>query len=140
RTPRSRRCRRARVRVRSPPRPPVVQRPSGGAALRRAARDPVGSCALFRPARILRTANAGQGCDAAKRLSTRRRRFGSPPALLDCGSPRRGDSIVSTRISRICVALAAALALAVLTSGCGGKKKEAGPEGPNVPALRFAGV
>ena len=35
----------------------------------------------------------------------------------------------------------ATLALAVLQSGCGGsKKKEAGPGGPNVPALRFAGV
>ncbi len=48
---------------------------------------------------------------------------------------------MSTRVSKICVALVATLALAVLQGGCGGsKKKEAGPGGPNVPALRFAGV
>lgn len=48
---------------------------------------------------------------------------------------------MSTRVSRICVALVATLALVAVLDGCGrSKKKEAGPGGPNVPALRFAGV
>ena len=47
---------------------------------------------------------------------------------------------MNTRVSRISLALAATLALALLQVACGGSKKGAGPGGPNVPALRFAGV
>jgi len=48
---------------------------------------------------------------------------------------------VPTHLSRTSVALAAVLLL-LLQAGCGGSKKQqaAGPGGPDVPALRFAGV
>ena len=48
---------------------------------------------------------------------------------------------MQTRVSRIPLALVATLLVALLQSACGGHKKEAADAGgPNVPALRFAGV
>lgn len=48
---------------------------------------------------------------------------------------------MQTRVSRTSLALTTALVLGLFLGACGGEKRRAvGPEGPDVPALRFAGV
>ena len=73
-------------------------------------------------------------CDARKPLSTRGRRFDAPRAAR-LRLPRRGDSIVSTRPSRICVALAATLAARPVLPGRLRRRRRrmAGPGGSERP-------